>query len=144
MINIVFDILSGTPNFTAHISPNVAVDQILTEYGTYSFTNIPEGEYIITITDANGCISRNSITTTTTSTTINVLPCTLTGIIDCNYIIPPPPTPTYYLECNVPVSPVSAITEYQAQLNPLGGTLVFEFKHFLLYSYLIVSSIIPL
>lgn len=55
MGQITYKINNGYPNFTAHIEPNVAADQIHSSIGTYSFTDIPVGDYSITITDAIGC-----------------------------------------------------------------------------------------
>lgn len=74
MAQIVYEIVTGVPDFTAHIEPNVAVDQVLNSYGIYLFDELPEDIYTLTVTDSNGCISINVIdlttpTTTTTSTT---------------------------------------------------------------------------
>ena len=55
MGQITYKINSGYPNFTAHIEPNVAADQVHSSTGTYSFTDIPVGDYSITITDGIGC-----------------------------------------------------------------------------------------
>ena len=72
MGQITYKINSGYPNFTAHIEPNVAADQVHSSIGTYSFTDIPVGDYSITITDGIGCeafVDNIHITTTTTTTT---------------------------------------------------------------------------
>lgn len=55
MAQLIYQITAGYPNFTAHIEPNVAEDQIHSSIGIYSFDDIPEGEYSLTITDSLGC-----------------------------------------------------------------------------------------
>jgi gliding motility-associated-like protein len=56
MAQIVYQILSGKPNFTAHLIPSgIAPDQVQTELGEYTFDNVPNGYYVVVITDANGC-----------------------------------------------------------------------------------------
>ena len=57
MAQIVYQILSGKPNFTVHLFPSgIAVDQVKTELGEYTFDDVPAGYYVISITDANGCV----------------------------------------------------------------------------------------
>lgn len=74
MAQLIYQINSGYPNFTAHIEPNEADDQIHSSTGVYSF-DVPEGEYSITVTDAIGCEAFfdniNVVATTTTTTTSN-------------------------------------------------------------------------
>lgn len=56
MAQIVYQILSGKPNFTVHLFPSgIAADQVKTELGEYTFDNVPPGYYMVVITDANGC-----------------------------------------------------------------------------------------
>ena len=72
MAQIIYQILSGTPNFTASISPHVAADQVRASLGTFSFTGIPVGIYSLTVIDINGCksITNNIVISTATTTTI--------------------------------------------------------------------------
>ena len=55
MYKISYTISSGTPNFLVHISPEIISDVIRTNLGTYEILNVPDGEYTLTVTDANGC-----------------------------------------------------------------------------------------
>ena len=55
MATIYYEITDGVPNFTAKIDPAVAPDNVHTTIGTYYFTGIADGNYVITITDGWGC-----------------------------------------------------------------------------------------
>lgn len=78
MAQIIYQIVLGTPNFTVSISPNVASDQVQTDVGIYSFDNIPDGIYSITITDGIGC------TLTQETHTIGYVPPTTTRYAGCD------------------------------------------------------------
>lgn len=70
MAQLIYQINAGYPNFTAHIEPNVAPDQIHSSIGVYSFNDIPTGEYSLIVTDNIGCeVFIDNIIFTTTSTT---------------------------------------------------------------------------
>lgn len=78
MATIYFEILDGVAPFEASISPDpqgVSPLTGLTTGVTYTFTNLPDDDYIITIVDNVGCEDSDvvsvlcSTTTTTTSTT---------------------------------------------------------------------------
>jgi len=88
MAQLIYQINSGYPNFTAHIEPNEADDQIHSSTGIYSF-DVPEGEYSITVTDAIGCEAFfdniNVVATTTTTTTIFVPLCVEYGLLYNGY-----------------------------------------------------------
>lgn len=57
MPQIVYQILSGHPDFTVHLYPSgIAEDQVRTELGEYTFDDVPAGYYVVSITDANGCV----------------------------------------------------------------------------------------
>jgi hypothetical protein len=94
MIQIIYEIVSGTPNFTVSINPFVSPDQVQTSVGVYSFDNIPAQDYLITITDGNGCviylqytlsscILQGDIDCLTTTTSTTGTDCSLEGDIDC-------------------------------------------------------------
>lgn len=107
MATINYNIDSGTAPFTASINPAVASDNIHTSTGSFYFTNIPDGEYSITIVDSVGCqaifdasVYCSTTTTTTgipttttttlppTTTTTTLLPTTTTTTIEqcCPYV----------------------------------------------------------
>lgn len=77
MATIYFEILDGVAPFEASISPDpqgVSPLTGLTTGVTYTFTNLPDDDYIITIVDNVGCEDSDVVsvlcsTTTTTSTT---------------------------------------------------------------------------
>jgi len=46
----------GVYPITVSIFPFIAPNQIRTVPGTYSFTNVPDGNYILTFTDSGGCV----------------------------------------------------------------------------------------
>lgn len=99
MAQIIYQISSGTPNFTAHLQPSVVVDQVHSALGIYSFDGIPNGMYILTIIDANGCRSTITVNRYLDSCTLEGiidcnLDCTMIGEIDCNYIPEEPTTST--------------------------------------------------
>jgi hypothetical protein len=77
MATINYEITYGTGPFTVSITPPVAADQHPAIPGVYFFTNIPDGDYIITI--SNGCneisfvVSPMCATTTSTTTICDVL-----------------------------------------------------------------------
>lgn len=94
MATIRYNIDSGTPPFTASISPAVTGDNIHGSVGSFYFTNIPDGEYVITIVDNVGCqavfnadvycfttTTTTAIPTTTTTTTL--VPTTTTTTTEC-------------------------------------------------------------
>lgn len=67
-----YQIETGVAPFTATIFPADAPNQYPESLGTYSFDNLSDGAYTLTVTDANGCFSVNnvpSIEVTTTTTT---------------------------------------------------------------------------
>lgn len=83
---IIYRINTGTGPFTAAISPFEAPDQHPSDLGVYSFDNLPNQDYILTVTDSNGCVAvLNTPTTTTTTippttTTTTTFPLDLTCI----------------------------------------------------------------
>jgi len=89
MAQLIYQINSGYPNFTAHIEPNEAPNQIHSSIGIYSFDDIPTGEYSLTVTDGIGCeafFDNIQITTTTSTTTeIPVTTTTTTTGYVCDY-----------------------------------------------------------
>lgn len=88
MATIHYNITSGVGPFTVSISPPEAANQNILVPGDYYFTDLPDGDYIITIVDSLGrIISFNSsiLCSTTTTTTccnlsisVNVAPTTTT------------------------------------------------------------------
>ena len=75
--NIQFSISGGTPIYTVElvaIPSQAVIDSMFVSDGTYSFTNIAEGLYILKGLDENSCdiyteqIHIAAITTTTTTT----------------------------------------------------------------------------
>lgn len=76
MATIYYEITDGTGPFTVSITPSVAADQHPLFPGTYFFSDIPDGDYMLTID--NGCntvtiyTEVDCITTTTTTTVCNV------------------------------------------------------------------------
>lgn len=72
MSQIIYEIVTGTPNFTASIVPADSPDQTLAALGVYSFDDLPGNSYTLTVVDSLGCTSVQEvipITTTTTTTT---------------------------------------------------------------------------
>ena len=73
MGNINFKIVSGTPPFEAELVNSFKPVQTFNNTGQYSFTDVPNGVYVLKITDANGCLYEKelivnpNITTTTTT-----------------------------------------------------------------------------
>ncbi len=84
MAQIVYEILAGTPDFLVSLNPLVAPNQTQTVIGTYSFDNIPEGRYTITIIDGRDCIKTLETSTAgyTTTTTTRYVGCDLEGKVD--------------------------------------------------------------
>lgn len=77
MATIYFEILDGVAPFEASISPDpqgVSPLTGLTTGVTYTFTNLPDDDYIITIVDNVGCEDSDVVSvlcsTTTTTTTV--------------------------------------------------------------------------
>ena len=56
MAQIIYQIISGEPDFLVSITPSVAPNQIHSALGTYSFDDIPLDNYHIRITDGQDCI----------------------------------------------------------------------------------------
>lgn len=76
MAQLIYQINTGVPNFTASINPVMKPNQIHSSLGVYSFDDIPNGVYSLTVVDANGCIAfidnivlEGTTTTTTSSST---------------------------------------------------------------------------
>lgn len=87
---IIYRINTGIGPFTAAISPFESPDQYPPDLGVYSFDNLPNQDYTLTVTDSNGCVAvLNTVTTTTT------LPPTTTTTT-----IPPTTTTTTTIACN--------------------------------------------
>lgn len=91
MATIYYEILSGEAPFIASLVPNVAPDQYPQSIGEYYFTNVPDGDYHVVITDALGCIDyfdasvycpTTSTSTTTTTTTCEPVDCGCTPSFD--------------------------------------------------------------
>ena len=90
MATIYYEILSGTPPFKATINPPVAPDQEgIASLGIYYFSDVPDGSYLITVTDVNGCTDEveasvycplTSTTTSTSSTTTTSTTCPPTDL----------------------------------------------------------------
>ena len=56
MAQIIYQIISGTPNFIASLSPaNGTSAQLHLAVGVHSFDNIPEDVYTLTVVDGRGC-----------------------------------------------------------------------------------------
>jgi hypothetical protein len=55
MAQIIYHIVSGTPNFTASILPAALPAQIHNSVGIYSFDDVPADVYVLSVIDANGC-----------------------------------------------------------------------------------------
>ena len=73
MATIRYNITAGTAPFTVTITPAVHAPQNHSALGNYFFTNIPDNNYTIEVTDSVGCnISFNvSVQCNTTTTTTN-------------------------------------------------------------------------
>lgn len=73
-MQILYQISSGVAPFTAHITPQVAADQVHNTLGTFSFDDLPDNLYELSVTDAENCnvllYSGETTTTTTTTTTL--------------------------------------------------------------------------
>lgn len=84
MGQIIYQIVSGTPDFTIVLSGPVIVNETKTEIGIYSFDDVPDGAYTLSITDGNGCKEMLYITISSNSdcilegTALNLY-CTLAG-----------------------------------------------------------------
>jgi len=75
MGQIIYEIISGVPNFSVSLIPSVVSDQIQTSLGVYSFDNVPDGIYSLNIVDAVNCKF---------SIKININnPCVLEGFLEC-------------------------------------------------------------
>jgi hypothetical protein len=73
MATVQYKIVGGAPDYTATLTPGNIPPKTHTNAGTYSFTNVPDGTYTLTIVDANYCtfstvIVVNPLVTTTTTT----------------------------------------------------------------------------
>jgi len=84
MAQIVYQIIGGSPDFTASIVPAVAPNQILHTPGIYSFDNIPDGMYILSVIDSNGCkytvtVDLQSPVDCILDASVSVIDCTLDG-----------------------------------------------------------------
>lgn len=86
MAQIIYQIVSGTPNFIVSLDPPNASAQIQTTVGVYSFDNIPEGTYNVTVTDGISCtVTQQTVTAGyTTPTTTRYAGCDLQGSISYN------------------------------------------------------------
>lgn len=86
MAQIIYQIVSGIPNFAVSLDPPNAPDQVQTAVGVYSFDNIPEGVYNVTITDGIDCtLTQQTVTAGyTTPTTTRYAGCDLEGSISYN------------------------------------------------------------
>ena len=62
MATITYTIAGGTPNFTATLTPSSIPANTHTAGGTYQFTNVPNGTYTLTVTDANDCLYQQTLT----------------------------------------------------------------------------------
>lgn len=91
MATIYYEILSGQAPFIASLVPNITPDQYPPSIGEYYFTDIPEGDYVVVITDALGCIDyfdatvycpTTSTSTSTTTTTCEPVDCGCTPSFD--------------------------------------------------------------
>jgi hypothetical protein len=78
MAQIIYKIVTGTPNFTASIVPAEAAPQTLYALGEYSFDNIPIGSYVLTVIDSEGCYAIVQVEPTATTTTTTEVPLTTT------------------------------------------------------------------
>lgn len=96
MGQIIYQISTGAPDFTASLLPAVLPSQTHISTGVYSFDNVPDGSYILSIIDENGCRYTTPVTITSnqcymegtiecvnTTTTTTTLDCTLEGTIQC-------------------------------------------------------------
>ncbi len=122
MATIYYNIDSGTPDFTASINPAVAVDNIHSSLGQYYFTNIPDGEYSITIVDSVGCqaIFDASIYCSTTTTTTGIPTTTTTTL--------PPTTTTTTLAPTTTTTTTTVCCPYVSNFST-GG---FQMAHALI------------
>lgn len=92
-MQILYQISSGVAPFTAHITPQVAADQVHNTLGTFSFDDLPDNLYELSVTDDKNCnvLLYSGETTTTTSTTSTTTSSTTTTtttaqpIEDINY-----------------------------------------------------------
>lgn len=85
MGQIIYQIVAGTPNFTASLNSILVPSQVHTALGVYSFDNIAEGTYILTVVDSLGCSIQREVNTLS-GTTTRYVGCDLVGIaieIDC-------------------------------------------------------------
>ena len=81
---IEYTINSGTPNFTARLDPEVLEPNVHTEFGTYSFENVPNGTYTLIVTDSNGCtFEKQLVVNPLITTTITTQPATNSLIVGC-------------------------------------------------------------
>jgi hypothetical protein len=84
MATIRYNIDLGTPPFTASINPAVAGDNLHLGVGSFYFTDIPDGDYIISVSDSAGCHTEFNVsvicevTTTTSTTTVEDITTTTT------------------------------------------------------------------
>lgn len=74
MGTIEYTIISGSAPFIVELPPFGEATQIAV--GTYQFVDVPDGEYILTITDSNDCVFEKVLTVNPTapSTTTTTLP----------------------------------------------------------------------
>ncbi len=75
MATVYYNIASGLPNFVVELTPSLIPNNTHTTIGTFQFSDVPNGDYLLRITDANNCVFEQEITVnpfvTTTTTTIS-------------------------------------------------------------------------